>query len=62
MASLHASRDRENKYFESRNEPNLMNSLDMVALGTICDVVNLNKINRNFVSKGLEIIKSRKWS
>ena len=51
---------RENKYFESRNEPNLMNSLDMVALGTVCDVVNLNKINRNFVYKGLEIIKLRK--
>ena len=31
-----------------------------MALGTICDVVNLSYYNRNFIIKGLEIIKQRK--
>ena len=33
---------------------------NFVALGTVCDVVNLKNYNRNFVIKGLEIIKQRK--
>ena len=51
---------RESDFFNNDNkEPNLLYSLDLVALGTVCDVVNLNKYNRNFVKKGLEIIKKR---
>jgi len=33
--------------------------LDLVALGTVCDVVELKEYNRLFVKKGLEIIKKR---
>jgi len=51
---------RENNYFNDKNtEPNLLNNLDLVALGTVCDVVNLSYYNRNFIIKGLEIIKKR---
>ena len=53
---------RENNYFNKNNifEPNLMNYLDLVALGTICDVVNLQNYNRLFVSKGIKNIHKRK--
>ena len=51
---------RENNFFKNNiKEPNLLLNLDLVALGTICDVVNLKEYNRNFVIKGLEIIKKR---
>ena len=51
---------RKNNYFnDKKNEPNLLDNLDLVALGTVCDVVNLQDYNRNFVIKGLEIIKKR---
>tara|TARA_Y100000588_G_scaffold260932_1_gene275515 strand:+ start:1692 stop:3437 length:1746 start_codon:yes stop_codon:yes gene_type:complete len=43
----------------SKTEPNLMSYLDLVALGTICDVVKLTDYNRRFVKKGLELIKQR---
>ena len=51
---------REKNFFKLHKEPNLLSYLDFVALGTICDVVPLNNINRAFVATGLNIIKSRK--
>lgn len=50
---------REKGWYKTRNEPNLINLLDLVALGTVCDVVPLTGINRAFVSQGLRIIKAR---
>lgn len=44
---------------EPINEPNLLNLLDLVALGTICDVMVLDKLNRAFVKLGLKILKAR---
>ncbi len=41
-------------------EPNLLEYLDLVALGTICDVVPLVGLNRAIVSQGLKILKSKK--
>ena len=41
-------------------EPNLLNFLDLVSLGTICDVVPLIGLNRAIVKQGLKIINLKK--
>ncbi len=46
-------------YFTNKEEPNLMQYLDLVALGTVCDVMALIELNRVFVTKGLEIMAKR---
>lgn len=48
-----------NFYTEELPEPNLMQWLDLVALGTVCDVVPLLGLNRAFVTQGLKIIAQR---
>lgn len=50
---------RERGFFKNRSEPNLMQYLDLVALGTVCDVVPLVGLNRAFVKQGLKIIGKR---
>ena len=50
---------RELKLFKNIQEPNLMSYLDLVAVGTICDIVNIQNNNRSFVKKGLELIVKR---
>ncbi|MCC8416378.1 MAG: single-stranded-DNA-specific exonuclease RecJ [Rickettsia endosymbiont of Gnoriste bilineata] len=40
--------------------PNLMQYLDLVALGTVCDVMKLVHLNRAFVTQGLKILQQRK--
>jgi single-stranded-DNA-specific exonuclease len=46
-------------YFENAAEPNLLKYLDLVALGTVCDVMPLVGLNRAFVSQGLKIMSKR---
>ncbi len=53
------SRLRELGYFDGKIEPDLMQYLDLVALGTVCDVMQLNGINRAFVAQGLKLINKR---
>lgn len=50
---------REEGYFNDRPEPNLMQWLDLVALGTVCDVVALKGVNRALVSQGLKVMAGR---
>jgi single-stranded-DNA-specific exonuclease len=52
---------RESGYYKSRavDPPDLMNLLDLVALGTICDVVPLTGINRVLVAQGLKVMGQR---
>lgn len=50
---------REIGYFNKHNEPNLINYLDMVALGTVCDVMPLKGLNRALVTQGLKIAQKR---
>ncbi len=42
-------------YGTGRAEPDLLQWLDLVALGTVCDVVKLTGLNRGFVAQGLKI-------
>ena len=51
---------RENEWFnDSLKEPNIISLLDMVSLGTVCDVVPLVGINRLLVQKGLEVFSKK---
>jgi len=52
---------RDQKWFSinSIEEPDLMNILDLVSLGTVCDVVPLIGINRAFVRQGLKVLKRK---
>ncbi|WP_076419594.1 single-stranded-DNA-specific exonuclease RecJ [Colwellia sp. UCD-KL20] len=51
---------REQHWFEVKqiNEPNIAQLLDLVALGTVADVVSLDNNNRILVSQGLKRIRA----
>ncbi|MBV8536213.1 MAG: single-stranded-DNA-specific exonuclease RecJ [Alphaproteobacteria bacterium] len=51
---------REDGWFATRPEPPLLDLLDLVALGTVCDVVPLTGLNRAFVAQGLKILAQRR--
>ena len=46
-------------WFKARPEPDLMGWLDLVALGTVCDVVPLVGLNRALVTQGLKVMARR---
>jgi single-stranded-DNA-specific exonuclease len=52
---------REQNWFKLNSilEPNLINVLDLVSLGTVCDVVPLIGLNRAIVHQGLKILKKK---
>lgn len=49
---------RERGAFEGKTEPNLAELLDLVALGTVADVVKLDHNNRILVSQGLQRMRA----
>ncbi len=46
-------------YKNGAKEPDLMGLLDLVALGTVCDVVPLLGVNRAYVKNGLKVMAKR---
>jgi single-stranded-DNA-specific exonuclease len=48
---------RARGFYEKREEPNLARLLDLVALGTVADVVRLDDNNRRLVAQGLARIR-----
>lgn len=52
------NRMRVNGKFKDKPEPNLGQLLDLVALGTVADVVNLDAVNRILVHQGLQRIRT----
>ncbi len=47
-------------WYQTRSEPDLTQWLDLVALGTVCDVVALQGANRAFVRQGLKVMGQRR--
>ena len=61
LISLNRSLRKINWFVDNNiKEPNLIEYLDLVSLGTVCDVVPLTGINRAIVKQGLKILKSKK--
>jgi single-stranded-DNA-specific exonuclease len=50
---------RAQGWFEGKREPDLRQWLDIVALGTVCDVVPLVGVNRALVAQGLKVMAGR---
>src|SRR4051812_33340446 len=48
---------REAGWYGARPEPDLLQWLDLVALGTVCDVVPLTGINRALVAQGIRVAR-----
>ncbi|MBI2382627.1 MAG: single-stranded-DNA-specific exonuclease RecJ [Gammaproteobacteria bacterium] len=59
LSALRA-RLRERGQFRDRAEPNLAEALDLVAVGTVADVVRLDHNNRILVAQGLQRIRDRR--
>ena len=47
-------------HYADRPEPDLLALLDLVALGTVCDVVPLTGVNRALVAQGLKVMARRR--
>jgi single-stranded-DNA-specific exonuclease len=46
-------------HFADRDEPRILDLLDLVALGTVADVARLKGLNRAFVAQGLKVMAAR---
>lgn len=49
---------REKNFFKAINEPKILNLLPLVAMGTVCDVMELRGLNRAFVHTGLKVMQN----
>jgi single-stranded-DNA-specific exonuclease len=48
---------RDGGWYGERSEPDLLQWLDLVALGTVCDVVPLTGVNRALVAQGIRVAR-----
>ncbi|MAI06428.1 MAG: single-stranded-DNA-specific exonuclease RecJ [Alphaproteobacteria bacterium TMED87] len=61
IVALNSTLDKIGWYLNTNTQkPDLMQWLDLVALGTVCDVVPLKKLNRALVKQGLSVMSLRK--
>ncbi len=61
LISINSTLRKINWFVDNKiQEPNLLDFLDLVSLGTICDVVPLIGLNRAIVKQGLKIINLKK--
>ena len=61
LVGLNKTLREKNWFIDNKiEEPKLLDCLDLVSLGTVCDVVPLTGLNRAIVKQGLKIIKSKK--
>jgi len=58
MLQLRAELRKRGRFGAERPEPNLAHLLDLVALGTVADVVRLDDNNRRLVAQGLQRIRA----
>ncbi len=58
LRAVNALLDKKYHFFDNQKKPFLKSFLDLVAFGTVCDVVPLNGINRWLVKTGLEQLRS----
>lgn len=59
IVALNRALRRAGWYNSSRPEPDLLQWLDLVALGTVCDMVPLTGLNRALVAQGLRVLAGR---
>ena len=59
LVALNA-RLRDSGFFAQHAAPNLLAMMDVVALGTVCDVMPLTGLNRAFVAQGLKVMAQRR--
>ena len=50
---------RGRSFFETTDEPKILDLMDLVALGTVADVARLKSLNRAFVTQGLKVMAAR---
>lgn len=59
MVGLITKLRAQNYFTDDKKEPNLINQLDIVALGTVCDVMKIVGLNRAFVAQGIRVARRR---
>ena len=58
LVALHSTL-RSDGFFCNIKEPDMFSLLDLVALGTVCDVMSLTGVNRAIVKQGLKVMNLR---